>query len=271
MKFSSKVTNYLLAAAGSVSLMAVATPASAATLAVFGNNAIAGLYSGGGNSVTLVSDADLATAGFLNGFDAFVYTRDGYSFGNSLSAAAAANVKSYVTGNVVLLNGDFADDIGTSQTDQLFNQALSYILGGSGHGYLGEFNGSFAAFSSSASYTPIGLVDGSAGPPCNGCGGSDGDILLTAAGAVSPVTAGVPFPYNPGQVEFGSDLTGVNPAKVLAIFDNGNPAIVASSIGEISVSSVPEPSTWAMMLFGFGAIGVSMRRKAKQTLAMRAA
>lgn len=31
-----------------------------------------------------------------------------------------------------------------------------------------------------------------------------------------------------------------------------------------SVSGVPEPATWAMMLIGFGAVGISMRRR-KQT------
>lgn len=31
-----------------------------------------------------------------------------------------------------------------------------------------------------------------------------------------------------------------------------------------TVSGVPEPATWAMMLLGFGAIGFGMRRKAKQ-------
>jgi hypothetical protein len=31
-----------------------------------------------------------------------------------------------------------------------------------------------------------------------------------------------------------------------------------------SVSAVPEPSTWAMMLIGFGAVGASMRRKSNR-------
>lgn len=33
-----------------------------------------------------------------------------------------------------------------------------------------------------------------------------------------------------------------------------------------SASAVPEPSTWAMMLFGFGAVGWGMRRARRQTL-----
>ena len=32
-------------------------------------------------------------------------------------------------------------------------------------------------------------------------------------------------------------------------------------------TAVPEPGTWAMMLFGFGAVGYSMRRRKPQTIA----
>ena len=32
---------------------------------------------------------------------------------------------------------------------------------------------------------------------------------------------------------------------------------------------VPEPAVWAMMLFGFGGLGYSMRRRPKQTLRVR--
>jgi hypothetical protein len=37
----------------------------------------------------------------------------------------------------------------------------------------------------------------------------------------------------------------------------------AFEIDNISISAVPEPATWAMMLFGFGAIGIATRRRRK--------
>jgi len=235
-----------------------ATGADAANLAIFGNNQIATLY-GASNTVTIVSDADLSTPGFLNAFDAFVYTRDGFSFGTTLSVAAAANVKTFVTGNIVLFVGDFQDDIGIATTDLLFNQALTFVLSGTGGGFIGEFNGALAAFSSNAQgLNPIGLVNGAAGVLGFGEGGSEGIIDVTAAGLISPVTAGVPFPYNPGAVEFGFDANGVAAAGVLARFENGNPAIVANSAALISV---PEPATWAMLISGFGLVGFAARRR----------
>lgn len=42
---------------------------------------------------------------------------------------------------------------------------------------------------------------------------------------------------------------------------------ITINIGQPTESAVPEPATWAMMLLGFGGIGVSMRRKRKPRLA----
>ncbi|NTZ41676.1 PEP-CTERM sorting domain-containing protein, partial [Altererythrobacter sp. SALINAS58] len=36
-----------------------------------------------------------------------------------------------------------------------------------------------------------------------------------------------------------------------------------------STPAVPEPTTWAMMLFGFGAIGFAMRRRKDKTVTRR--
>ncbi len=258
---------FALKALVSSAALVIASPSLAATLAIFGQNNIGDLYTSGGNSVTYVSDADLATAGFLNAYDAFVYTRDGSSFGQGLSVAAAANVKSFVTGNIIIFNGDFQDDIGDATTNLLFNNALAYVLGGAGKGYIGEYRGAFAAYSSNADgNNPIGLIEGSSGISGGGQGGSDGDINITAAGLASTVTSGVPFPYNPAAVEFGAQLSGENPAKVLARFSNGNAAIIAGEVGQISnPGAVPEPATWAMMIGGFGMVGGSMRYRRRKT------
>ena len=252
---------FKIIAAAAVASTAISS-ASAASLAIFGQNNIGTLYDNS-HTVTYVSDAQLATAGFLNSYDAFVYTRDGFSFGVGLSLAAAANVKSFVTGNIVLFNGDFQDDIGAVGTDNLFLNALTYVLGGAGKGYIGEYRGAFGAYSANGDgNNPIGLVNGTSGVSGSGQGGSALEISLTPAGVGNAITAGTPFPYNPAAVEFGAALSGENPAKVLARFANGNAAIIASEVGQIS-AGVPEPTTWAMMLLGFGLMGAALRRRQK--------
>lgn len=254
----------LLALSASMVLAGTAMQAQAAAIAIFGNNNIATYYGGlAGHTATVVSDAQLATAGFLDSFDVFVYTRDGYSFGTTLSLAAAANVKAFVNGNVALLNGDFQDDIGTPGTDQLFLNILNYVAGNSNGGYIGEFNGASAAFTSNDNgLTPIGLIEGHSGTLGNGNGGSDGDVVVTPYGTASGLFAGVAFPYNPGAVEFGADASVNNPATVLATFSNGNPAII---VGERQVinnpNQVPEPSTYALLLAALGGVVATRRRR----------
>ena len=47
---------------------------------------------------------------------------------------------------------------------------------------------------------------------------------------------------------------------------------LAGDISNLSViSAVPEPATWAMMLFGFGAVGVALRRRKRALPSMQAA
>lgn len=46
----------------------------------------------------------------------------------------------------------------------------------------------------------------------------------------------------------------------------GNNSSVGSLGGSITISAVPEPGTWALMLIGFGGIGFAMRRGRKQAI-----
>lgn len=61
------------------------------------------------------------------------------------------------------------------------------------------------------------------------------------------------------------------PANVKTVLTvTGNASGSATYNGNISATAVPEASTWALMLAGFGAVGFAMRRRrAQQTVAVR--
>ena len=68
-------------------MLGASLDANAFRIAVFGDNATDNYLASIGNTVTLVTDAQLATAGFLNSFDLVWITRDGSNFGAGLSAS----------------------------------------------------------------------------------------------------------------------------------------------------------------------------------------
>ena len=51
---------------------------------------------------------------------------------------------------------------------------------------------------------------------------------------------------------------------------DGNNRSTGSLGGTVTINSVPEPATWAMMLLGFGAAGYAMRRRRAPVLAQAA-
>ena len=81
-------------------------------------------------------------------------------------------------------------------------------------------------------------------------GGFAGPLNFTV-GAASPLTlASLGYNVFNGQnIYFTSDL----------VIANGNTGNVGATL--VTTPSVPEPATWAMMLVGFGATGVAMRRR----------
>ncbi|HEU4969469.1 PEPxxWA-CTERM sorting domain-containing protein [Sphingomonas sp.] len=48
---------------------------------------------------------------------------------------------------------------------------------------------------------------------------------------------------------------------------DGDEARELTVFAKLSAAAVPEPATWAMMLFGFGAVGLGMRRRTKVSFA----
>lgn len=244
------------------------TPVHAISIAVFGNNQTDDFINAqfGAGSATLVSDAQIV-GGILAGFDAFYMTRNGFSFGSGLSAAAAAVVAAYVgaTGNVVLFNGDFADSLPGAQAP--FDAVIQAITvnavnfaAASGNGYIGEFNGAVSGLTvNSNGFSPIGLIGGSASALA--CGGPpSGTLVLDPSGVGHPVLAGAGFPFNPGSVECGvASIIGVNPVFVLARWGSltGTPAIIARG-------AIPEPATLLLTGAGLAAVAIRRRRRSQR-------
>lgn len=72
---------------------------------------------------------------------------------------------------------------------------------------------------------------------------------------INPLTNMVGF--DPSRISFTGDSISVNWAGLAF---NANTVVSLDVAFGQSAPAVPEPSTWAMMLFGFGAVGFSMRR-----------
>jgi hypothetical protein len=241
-----------VAALGVVGLWAVTMTSTASvgattgSIAVFGDNETDNTLSDMGYAVTIVSDAQIATPGFLAGFDAFYFTRNGSEYGDGLSEAAAAVVRNYVgsDGNIVLLNGDFADPLMLDDPEiiELTGNAVDFAVR-SGHGFVGEFNGAVSALTSNSDdFVPLGLISGSAGPLASGP--ANGTISVTAAGIGHPVLDGVGLPFDPFDVDFGPSMTGIDAALVLARYSNGSPAIIAEgTANDAPAISVPSDMT----------------------------
>jgi choice-of-anchor C domain-containing protein len=51
-------------------------------------------------------------------------------------------------------------------------------------------------------------------------------------------------------------------------FNSGTQGFYGPALDSVSVRAVPEPATWAMMIFGFGAIGSVVRRRRDKGLAV---
>src|SRR3954454_16298682 len=214
----------------------VLLPASslAANVAVLGDNQTDNVLAAAGHTVTLVTDAQVATPGFLTGFDAFVFTRNGIAFNNDLSAAAAAQVRAF-TRRAVLLNGDFAD--GVSTEPDIHNLFVSSVRGAGEHGggYIGELEGATAGLTSNADGQPaLNFLAGSA--TASTFGGLTSTIVETPAGQDSPVLDGVTFPHSSTDLNFAATVSGASSPQVLARYQsNNNPAILAGEVKQVAV------------------------------------
>lgn len=254
-----------------------------------GGNAIPGRLTSLGFTVTLVTTANLETAGFLTPYDAVVVSRYDSSFGSFLSAAAAANVSAYVgsgstQGGVAVFTNDMADNLSGSVSgdpfdanlDQLFANAATFAAA-SHHGYIGEFNGAVMAMTSNSASAPaMGLLTGSA----NGVHGYGPDFTYGVGpiGAGNPIDAGVTFPFtDTDHSTFLTDITGALAGNTVDIYTSSNiagePAVLANSYvisgGNPGLTPVPEPSTYGLCA-SLALAGLALYRRVRRNVAQAA-
>lgn len=192
---------------------------------------------------TLVSDANLATAGFLNSFDTLIMSRQGAAFGvTSISPTAAANIQAYVgsgatQGGVALFANDAKDNFfGSASGDpydanlnQLFVNAATFAAA-SGHGFIGEFNGTVIALNT------LGLLPGSASSVAGY--GPQFTYDVGPIGAGNPIDAGVTFPFTDSDNStFLTTITGADPNNIVDVFGPGVDA--GGNIIDRSIVGVP--------------------------------
>jgi hypothetical protein len=88
-------------------------------------------------------------------------------------------------------------------------------------------------------------------------------------GSVVITVNGVPQTFNigNGQNFFGFQATGSDTITSISFNTNGSGVTDLRQVrlGGVTAAAVPEPGTWALMLLGFGAVGVSMRRRRRTT------
>lgn len=138
---------------------------------------------------------------------------------------------------------------------------------GSDGGYLsvGPTDGSPATLTLSGPITSISFLWGSV----------DTYNTLTLLGTSNPANSGNPYAFtgidalnpangyqgNGGSVVVTLTLTGadVNSITGLEFASSQN----AFEVDSLNVSGVPEPATWAMMIGGFGLVGMAMRRRSR--------
>ena len=110
-------------------------------------------------------------------------------------------------------------------------------------------------------------VAGNLGAPGTSTGTCE-SVTLTQSGTtvdVLAITSDLDF-----GIGFGNAELGVNGTYQSSVAFNNSGFSTLTISGSTSRAAVPEPATWAMMLFGFGGIGAAMRQSRRKD-AMRTA
>jgi len=214
------------------------------------------------NSVASVNQNIALTSGVLGVGGVSEAISTGLLTSNSTGTATGANATATVN--------NFSLNIGTNAfLSSLFNLSATTIQSFSQANTVGGFD-------ASGTTTIEGLVLG---------GSILGGLVIDGSAFINPAPNTVLFNGGGLTIILNQQILsafGITTNAINIIFDDfavgtglkdGN-IIIASTTASATTGAtgaVPEPTTWAMMLIGFGAVGVSMRRRKKVQLAPQAA
>lgn len=185
------------------------------------------------------------------------------SVGNAADVAAASAIL------IVTRDNNFGTNNSLSATETA--NLTSFLATGGRVAILGEgnfwnlWNNSILAFASGGTASSGAVYSGNSAPVvANELTAGVGSILLQGAGTT-----------NGGMALFGQNFATLWGDNLLTVLDANAfqtfpaPAFrdnVASWLGHSTpTAAVPEPTSWAMMLIGFGLIGSGIRRAGRQT------
>lgn len=189
-------------------------------------------------AVAAFASAPAAAATFFETFDSYPanvpWTGSGvWTTGNSVDLVASGTYNLTClggTGNCVDLSGDRPGSISTSIFLLPGSYQLAFLATGN---QLDSFQGPYPQ--SSINYS-IGALSGSTGLLANN------NTVFQSFGGLFTITTGGSYFLTFSQAPGGDPYRG-------SILDN------------VSISAVPEPATWGMMLLGFGLMGFGLRRR----------
>ena len=248
-------TSAVLAA---LSMTVGAGSASAATFIAGGSATVEGAGSSqlplGNGSVTSMTSQFLFSAAQLGGLTAgSVIT----SIGFRVNVNSPAQTQAMTYSNYQISLGSSTQAVGSLTANFAANQGADTVTVRNGAMTIAANTFTSQPFQSSATPTPNPFYTIDFATPFTYTGGN---LLLTLTMATS-TPRGLILDATPYAAGGGLDsVSNVNPLSTPTQFYS---IPIVQFTTAAATAGVPEPATWAMMMLGFGAMGASLRRRAK--------